>query len=355
MNTPFRRRTFLHSLLAGPLLLGGAAARTASTPGLGKILDLHTHLFGTGDNDSGCRLSKEIRDGLLFKGLVGSLDLRRRAHTIDEAYVLALAENIETSGFDRVVVLSQDAVYDANGKPDWDRTPVYVPNDYLFKTVAKYSKKMIPCVSINPQRIDAIDELEKCVAHGARVLKIHAPIQGVDVSDMRYLPFFRRCADLNVIVMVHTGHENSAPIFRIQLADPYKLKNALNEGCTVVACHCGTGRASNMPDMLPHFLEMIRKHDNLWGDTAVLGSIGRSRDLMRLIDDELAVKRILHGSDFPFPSVPLEFSQQLGDVPAARLQFIGNPIKRDFELKVALKIGRESAARAYRLVCGGGE
>ena len=124
MNTPFRRRTFLHSLLAGPLLLGGAAARTASTPGPGKILDLHTHLFGTGDNDSGCRLSKEIRDGLLFKGLVGSLDLRRRAHTIDEAYVLALAENIETSGFDRVVVLSQDAVYDANGQPDWDRTPV---------------------------------------------------------------------------------------------------------------------------------------------------------------------------------------------------------------------------------------
>jgi len=350
MKSIVRRRSFLKALSAAPLLPSVAGLEDQSRRK--KILDLHTHLFGIGDHGSGCRLSREIQEGLLFKGLVRSLGLKQRAETIDEGYVLALADYVEMSQLDHVVVLSQDAVYNDEGQPDWERTPVYVPNDYLFKIVRRYPPKMIPCISINPQRRDAIAELEKCAAHGARVLKIHAPIQGVDVSHPRYLPFFRRCAELKMIVMVHTGHENSAPIFRVQLADPYKLRNALEEGCTVVACHCGTGRVSNTPDMLPHFLEMIKKYDHLWGDTAVLGSIGRSRDMMRLIRDDAAVKRILHGSDFPFPCVPFEFSKQLGDLQAARLQFITNPIDRDFELKEALKIGRESAERAWNLVCG---
>ena len=53
------------------------------------------------------------------------------------------------------------------GKPDWTRTPVYVPNDYLLKIVARYPKKMMPCISINPDRRDSITELERCVQKGA--------------------------------------------------------------------------------------------------------------------------------------------------------------------------------------------
>ena len=47
---------------------------------------------------------------------------------------------------------------------------------------------MIPCVSINPQRADAIVELERCAAKGAKVLKIHPPIQGVDISGEEIRP-----------------------------------------------------------------------------------------------------------------------------------------------------------------------
>ena len=173
-------------------------------------IDIHVHLFGTGDSGSGCRLSREKSKGLLFRFLARKLGLRGRAKTLDESYVLALAEQIRDSGLTKAVVLAQDAVYDERGEADWRRTHFYVPNDYLFDVVARYPESMIPCVSINPQRADAIDELNRCAAKGARVLKIHPPTQGVDLAERRHARFFRHCAELKMVVMVHTGHEHSA-------------------------------------------------------------------------------------------------------------------------------------------------
>ena len=66
------------------------------------------------------------------------LRLRKRAKTVDEGYVLALAEQVEKSGLDKAVILAQDAVYDRRGKPDWDKTQFYVPNDYLLQVMARY-------------------------------------------------------------------------------------------------------------------------------------------------------------------------------------------------------------------------
>jgi uncharacterized protein len=318
----------------------------------GKTLDIHIHLLGIGDGRSGCRLSKRTTQGLPFQYLAAKLRLRGRAKTLDEGYVLALAEHLEKSRLDRGVILAQDAVYDRNGRPDWTNTHFYVPNDYLFQVTSGYARRMIPCVSINPRRVDAVDELERCAAQGARVLKIHPPIQGVDLADKAYSAFFQRCADLKVVVMVHTGHEHSAPIVSAELANPRKLTLALEIGCTVVACHCGTGWFTDRPSMLPDFLAMIRMYKNLWGDTSILGSIGRVRDMSRLLADGEAKDRLLHGSDFPFPSTPLAFSFKIGMLKAMRLQAVKNPIEQDFALKEALGIGRASAERAYGLICG---
>ena len=102
--------------------------------------------------------------------------------------------------------------------------------------------------------------------------------------------------------------------------------------------------------MLPDFLAMTRRHQNLWGDTSILGGIGRSRDFLRLLADQPACERLLHGSDFPFPAVPLDFAGTIGTAEALRLQALPNLIQQDFALKEALGVGRASAERAYRLV-----
>ena len=100
------------------------------------------------------------------KFLSEKLRLSKRAKTLDEGYVLALAEQVEKSGLEKAVIPAQDAVYDDRGKPDWDKTQFYIPIDYLFQVVARYPARMVPCVSINPERAEAIAELERCAAKG---------------------------------------------------------------------------------------------------------------------------------------------------------------------------------------------
>ena len=219
---------------------------------------------------------------------------------------------------------------------------------------ARHSEIMIPCPSINPNRADAIEELIRCREKGARLLKIHPPTQGVDVADLKHTKFFRCCNELNMIVLVHTGHEHSAPVIDKNLAAPHRLELALEQGCTVVACHAGTGWITDSPDQLPEFVSLLKRYPKLWGDTAVLGTAGRVRDVERLLEDkELVCSRLLHGSDFPFPAAPMAFAVRIGEAAANHIAAEANFLKRDFDLKEALGIGRVSAERGYDLVLGG--
>ncbi|MFO0845791.1 MAG: amidohydrolase family protein [Gemmataceae bacterium] len=338
--SPIDRRSFLAA--------GLGALAPAAAPPAPRLLDLHVHLFGLGDGGTGCRMSKAITTSWVFLGLVAALGLRKRGKTVDEEYERALVEHVEGSGLTAAAVLGQDAVY-TRGKADWDKTSFYVPNDYVFAVVARHPRQMIPCPSINPDRGDALQELARCHEKGARLFKIHPPTQGVDVADRKHTRFFRRCADLGLVVMVHTGHEHSAPVIDKHLAGPAKLELALDQGCTVVACHSGSGWETDKPDQLPEFLNLLRRYKNLWGDTAVLGTAGRVRDFGRLLADPLARSRLLHGSDFPFPVAPRKYADRIGAAAAARIAAEKSWLRQDFDLKEALGIGRASAHRAYQV------
>ena len=272
----------------------------------------------------------------------------RPLHARDE-----LAEQVGESGLDGAAILGQDAVYDHLGQPDWNRTSFYVPNDYVFAVASRHSQTMIPCPSINPDRADALDEVARCHARGARLFQIHPPTQGVDVADRKHLRFFRRCTELNMAVLVHTGHEHSAPVIDRHLAGPRRLEFALDQGCTIVACHAGTGWTTDTPDQLPEFVALLRRYPKLWGDTAVLGSTGRVRDFGRLLDNPFVRDRLLHGSDFPFPVNPSAFRARIGDEAAERIGSERNWLKKDLDLKEALGIGLASARRAYQVASAG--
>jgi len=348
------RRSLLAGVLASPWL-ASAFMKSACADEIRQrpTLDIHAHLFGLGDAGTGCRISEAIADGAAFRYLMATLYLRVPGKTVDERYEEVLVEHVKGSGLTKAAVLGQDAVYDRHGKVDWDRTSFYVPNDYIFTVAARHSEILIPCPSINPNRADAIEELIRCHEKGARLLKIHPPTQGVDVADVKHAKFFRCCNELNMIVLVHTGHEHSAPVIDKNLAAPHRLELALEQGCTVVACHAGTGWISDSPDQLPEFLSLLKRYPKLWGDTAVLGTAGRVRDVERLLEDkELVCSRLLHGSDFPFPAAPMAFAARIGEAAANHIAAEANFLKRDFDLKEALGIGRVSAERGFELVLG---
>jgi hypothetical protein len=106
---------------------------------------------------------------------------------------------------------------------------------------------------------------------------------------------------------------------------------------------------TDKPDQLPEFLALLRRYPKLWGDTAVLGTAGRVRDFTRLLEDPVGRNRLLHGSDFPFPAAPSAFASRIGEETARQLDKEMNWIKRDFDLKAALGVGRTSAKRAYEI------
>jgi len=348
------RRSFLAGALASPWWASAIMKPAFSEEALQRpTLDIHVHLFGIGDANTGCRISEQITGDRTFKQLIDMLRLRVPGKTMDERYEEVLVQQLNTSGLTKAAILGQDAVYDRNGKVDWPRTSFFVPNDYIFTVVARHAGLMIPCPSINPNRADAIDELIRCHERGARLLKIHPPTQGVDVSDPRHTKFFRCCSERNMIVLVHTGHEHSAPVIDKNLAAPRRLELALEQGCTVVACHAGTGWIGDCPDQLPEFVALLQRYPKLWGDTAVLGTSGRVRDVERLLEDkELVRSRLLHGSDFPFPATPMAFAARIGAPAAKQIAAELNLLKKDFDLKEALGLGRSSAIRAYELVSG---
>jgi len=317
-----------------------------------NTLDIHVHLAGNGDTGSGCRLSKRVADRMVFKALAKRLRVREYAPTFDEGYVQALAELLRASSLAKGAVMGLDAVYGSNGKPDWTCTHVYVPNDYVFEVASRYPDEMVPCVSVNPHRAGAIDELERCVERGARGLKLLAPCQGIDLADRRHTKFFARCAELNIVLITHTGREHAIPVLDNRLGHPRKLERALDQGCTVVACHCATNLPWERPRTLPVFLQMLREYPNLWGDTAGLAWLMRSGDFRRLRRDDLGVERLVHGSDFPVSPQTWAFLPDIGWDNLRRVRRIRNPLTQDLALKTALGVGQASAQRAYQLLCG---
>jgi uncharacterized protein len=350
MSSTSDRRRFLVSTFTAPWLASRAAGATvAEVRAREPTLDIHVHLFGIGEGGTGCRMSKSITDGLQFQFLVLALRLREKGKTLDERYEQVLVAQVQGSGLSKAAILGQDAVYDRQGKPEWDRTSFYVPNEYVFGVVARHPEMLVLCPSINPLRADALEELARCHERGTRLFKIHPPTQGVDIADPKHAAFFRRSAELEMVVLVHTGHEHSAPVVDKHLASPRRLELALEQGCTVVACHAGTGWTTDAPDQLPEFLALLKRYPNLWGDTSVLGTAGRVRDFTRLLEEPLVRDRLLHGSDFPFPAAPTAFAARIGEDAARQIDREKNWLKKDLDLKEALGVGLDSAKRAYQV------
>ena len=345
------RRDFL--AIAG-LGVAGCSSRPIAQP-RAPIVDFHVHLMGVGDGGTGCFLSPAQRELRNYRFLLTLLGLSENGR-MDQDYVEFLVRQLRASSIAQAVLVGQDKRYDGNGHPDDEATAFYVPNDYVFQIVRQYPELFVPCVSINPKRRDAMDELEKCAADGARVLKIHPPIQDVDPAAERFRPFYRRVAELDIVLMVHTGAEHSAVVVDDALSDPAGLAPALEEGCTVVAAHSGMSAVfddtSSFRDFFPNLIALAERFPNLYCDSAVLASMFRWRNIPQLLDNEILSERLVHASDFPFPSNALVFWNRLSPAQTLRLCSESNLFERDYRIKHGLGVSVGAFERGAQLLGG---
>lgn len=314
------------------------------------LIDVHVHLLGVRE-ENGCRVGKRFQSDLMFKLVARAFGLGGVAREdLDDAYRDKLATYARESSLDGIGVLAFDGVYDARGELDTARTQVMVGNDYCLK-VCRDEDKLLPICSVNPQRKDAIEELERVADLGAVALKALPNSQGFDPLQDAYRPFWRRVAQLGLPIISHTSFEHTIPPIDQRFGHPVRLLGPLEEGVTVIAAHCA-GSGVGHPFVEHHHIwrEMLDDHPNLYGDVSAFCSVSRFPYLTKVLEHPKALGRVVFGSDYPIPVQPSVFVRHLGLAKVRELGKIENPLERNLETMRAMGVPESVMRRGAELL-----
>jgi len=317
-----------------------------------RLIDMHVHMVGNGGGGSGGWLRLNGWHRWLAGFMLRQLGIPANAleGNLEAIYSEHLAELVRESSMDAVVLLAHERVHNPDGAPRDDLGSMFVPNNVVLELAKKFPE-FLAGVSIHPARRDALDELERCLEHGAVLMKCLPNCQNIDPSDKRYRPFWERMAEAGLLLLAHTGGEHTVPIVNPAFADPKLLRSPLECGVTVIAAHCATKSGAFDPDHFDDWVAMLREFPNLYGDLSALVSLNRCGHLLDCLREEIA-PRILHGSDFPVPVLGHRMWLQgwIDRATFRRCQNVRNPLERDWQFKRALGFSGEIAARSAKLL-----
>jgi hypothetical protein len=268
-----------------------------------KVTDCHVHLLALPDAGNGCHVSQKLLKSPLARKLIRKhgLDLSDPAKS-NQKYIDDLLRELRASTFvGKAVLLGMDGAYDEQGRFDPERTDFVISNACVLQAVKAYPNDFLAGVSINPQRRDAIDELERCAAAGARLVKVLPNSQQFDPGDKRHVPFYRALARLRIPFLSHVGYEFSLIGKDQSAGDPARLRVALDEGATVIAAHgCSYGLLF-YEKYLPTFLELVQQYPRFFADISALTLPNRFRMMLQLRKYPETHSRLLFGTDYPLP------------------------------------------------------
>jgi predicted TIM-barrel fold metal-dependent hydrolase len=266
-------------------------------------IDAHVHLAAMPEGDNGCHISPKMLRSYLFRFFRWKFGLNlNRPDQANAAYLHRLrAELARSEKIKQAVVLGMDGVYDDSGRLDLARTDFLISNRYVFRVTKDHPSSLLAGVSVNPQRMDAIDELERCVEQGAVLVKVLPNIQGFDPANGRYRPFYRALARRRVPLLSHVGFEFSLMGQDQTAGDPKRLRAALDEGVCVIAAHaCSLGLMFPEP-YFRDLRQLAREYPNFYADTSALTLPNRVRTLFLLRKHPELHDRLIFGTDYPLP------------------------------------------------------
>jgi len=316
------------------------------------VIDMHCHVAGIGAGGSGCFLSTAMarswKTPFYFRAFgVSEAELQREG---DGLILRRLSERLAgSSRVQAAVVLALDGVVDDRGELDRERTELYIPNDYLAAQCRQYDNLLFGA-SVNPLRRDALERLDAAADAGAVLVKWLPSIQGADPANPQLVPFYRRLADLKLPLLAHTGTEESFTRADDSLADPARLRLALENGVTVIAAHCASNGKSGGQQNLARLLPLFAEFPNLYADISALTLVNRLGHLQRVLRHTELHGRFLYGTDMPLPATGLTspwlqlFSLSIGET--RRIAAITNPWDRDVALNLALGMPEQVLTRA---------
>jgi len=322
-------------------------------------IDGHLHVVGNGTGGTGCwyRPRGVTKYGAPFMLRSVGLPAAALRGDLDGRYAAQVLKFVRESSLDAAVILAQDEPYRDNGEKIAGAGSFYVPNEFVLR-LAREHREFLPAVSVHPARPDALDELERCLAGGAVMLKCLPNCQNIDWNLPRYTRFLERMAETGLLLLAHTGSERTLPVLDARLADPRVLTRALEIGVTCIAAHCGTGTMLVDPDYFEVWVEMTRRFPRLYGDNSALAAPNfrlRPSALRRMLEPEIG-RRMIYGSDVPV-LVTGALAWAFGEMSWREWRAtarIANPIERDAQLKRALGFPEDTFTRLAGLLRRGG-
>ncbi len=288
---------------------------------MGKVIDIHIHIGGPGDEpSSGCFFSEKFIWSPAFLAMLivtNSLFKRITTKSVREKVV---GEINSSKLIDMGVLLALDMAHNEKGEPLPNYTHLYTPNNYII-TLAKSNEKILFGASIHPYRRDSIDELERCIEEGAVLCKWIPSSQLIDPSHQNCIPFYKKLSEKNLPLLCHTGPEHAVPTSIPEFSkydNPLYLRKALEMGVTVISAHCSTPYFGSLdPDYFGDFLSLMKESEKrgwkFFGDLSALATPFRIPYVKR-IKEEVSEDMLLFGSDYPIPISDLSYSKNQKDI-----------------------------------------
>jgi len=338
-----------------------------------KLIDYHVHLIGTEREKTGNFVHPNFLSWkhpflhglfLLFKKAFHVRDVHKAEEESLER-LLQLAKQVGGSYY----LLAFDRTYENS-----EKTHFFVSNEFIYNCARQNSPLLLPTASIHPYRLDALDELDRWAGLGVKIIKWLPNVMGINPSDPRCIPYYKKMHDLGLILLTHAGHESLLPlVLNQELGNPLLLRKALDQGVRVIMAHSATlGSSSDLdhPSKMRRknfdlFLRMIKEpqyQSSLFGDIAAVTILNRMGYLDRLIEESqrggALEDRLVNGSDYPLPCIPWAIStkalQLLGYVTSEERKslnelFRWNPLLFDFVLKCTLKHTKTQAPFPKRI------
>ena len=228
------------------------------------IIDFHTHTFP---------------DAIAPKALA-KLQGASHSRAFSDATVAALQADMAERGIDFSIVLPVAT------------NPLKVAHMNDSSAAMNGQGPLIHFGAMHPDFEGWYEELGRIKDLGLKGIKIHPVYQGVDIDDERYLRIFRRCAELDLIVVAHSGDDIGFP--GVVRCDPKRSRNALQqaEGVKLVLAHMGGWR--NWDEV-----EDLLADTGVYLDTSFC--FGRiPHPLAQRIVEKHGTDRILFGTDLPW-------------------------------------------------------
>ncbi len=177
--------------------------------------------------------------------------------------------------------------------------PPWITNEFILSLAAE-QPRFIPVVNLPRGTAEPAKVLKSFVARGARALKIHPAFDGDDVNSLRYRALLRVADEMDLPVILHTGHVHSKVLYRSPLqarAENFVKWYESFPRVRFILAHINFHDPNTALDLCEEF-------SNLWVDT--------SRQPTEVIGEavrRLGSERVLFGTDWPFYGSNLMFGK----------------------------------------------